>query len=324
MYKAEELNNLISTAIRGISMNEAPAELYEPISYTLSLGGKRMRPVLTLMACDLFGGKVQNTINAAIGIEIFHNFTLLHDDIMDQAPLRRGQPTVHEKWDQNVAILSGDTMFALAYRHVALTSADHLPQVLKGFTETAIQVCEGQQMDMNYAQSGRVTIPEYLEMIRMKTAVLLACSLKTGAIIAGADAADSDRIYTFGEKIGMAFQLRDDLLDAFGENKKFGKITGGDIAANKKTYLFLRALEMADDETRKSLLGFYKSGYPDRGKKISGVIHIFREMGIQEETSRVIHEYYNSALTLLESVSVPAGRKEILLEYTAGLMERDS
>ncbi|MEI7982215.1 MAG: polyprenyl synthetase family protein [Bacteroidota bacterium] len=245
MHSLESIQQRISTAFSSAQFLNEPVKLYEPITYTLGQGGKRIRPVLVLLACDLFGGDPEKAVFPAMGLEIFHNFTLLHDDIMDNAPLRRGQETVHKKWNDNTAILSGDTMFVLAYEYVAKTDPALLPEVLRLFNDTARKVCEGQQYDMNFETQSNVTIEKYMMMIRLKTAVLIACSLKLGAIIALADPAEAENIYHFGMELGLAFQLQDDYLDAFGDTTVFGKEIGGDIITNKKTFLFLKAFEVA-------------------------------------------------------------------------------
>ena len=248
MTPIQDLQLLLDEAFSRIQLPARPADLYDPINYTLGLGGKRLRPLLVLASCQMFGGEIDEAINPAIGIELFHNFTLLHDDIMDQAPLRRGKETVYKKWNPNVAILAGDTMFALANKYMLRTRQQAISQVMELFNQTAIEVCEGQQYDMDYEHQANVSIADYIEMIRLKTAVLLAASLKTGAIIAGAEAADCNYIYQFGINIGLAFQLKDDLLDVYGVQEKFGKVSGGDIIAGKKTYLYLKALETAGSE----------------------------------------------------------------------------
>ncbi|MBN1339171.1 MAG: polyprenyl synthetase family protein [Bacteroidales bacterium] len=323
MYTTEELILKIEIRLAAIPLNKEPDKLYDPISYTLSLGGKRMRPLLTLMACDMFGGNPEDAIEAAIGLELFHNFTLLHDDIMDNAPLRRGRPTVHIKWNPNNAILSGDTMFALAYRCIANTSSRHLKKTLDLFTKTAIEVCEGQQYDMDFELRQDVTIPEYIEMIRLKTAVLPAAALKIGAIVAGANPMDAENIYRFGENIGIAFQLKDDLLDAFGAEELFGKVTGGDIAANKKTFLYLKSIEKANESDRKKLLEYYKTGSDDKDAKVRKVIEIYKKLDIEIITEKEIEQYYQASLGFLNRIPEKTGDKSILYGFIESLMNRD-
>jgi geranylgeranyl diphosphate synthase type II len=266
MITLKEIQNLLDKKFSSLKLDGTPPELYAPISYTVSWSGKRIRPVLLLIACDLFGGNTNIASDSAVGLELFHNFTLIHDDIMDNAPLRRGKPTVFKKWDSNIAILSGDTMFALAYKQVIRTKSPFLKKILDVFTQTAVEVCEGQQMDLNFESVDNVSIEEYLNMIRLKTAVLIGASLKIGALIAGADKKNTDIIYKFGENIGMAFQLQDDYLDAFGDEKQFGKKTGGDIIENKKTYLYLKACEISDKKNLKILNDLYKINSPNRKK----------------------------------------------------------
>ncbi len=312
MHTVSDLQQIISDAFSGIGLEKDPVQLYEPITYTLELGGKRLRPLLTLMSCELFGGDIGKAIEPAMGVEIFHNFTLLHDDIMDRAPLRRGNQTVHEKWDINTAILSGDTMFVIAYEHVAKTDPAILPAVLHLFNDTARKVCEGQQFDMDYETSAHVSIPEYMNMIRLKTAVLLACSLKLGAIIAGAPEADADRIYDLGIELGLAFQLRDDYLDAFGNADKFGKAIGGDIAANKKTFLYIKAFELASGDDQARLAQWFSHPAPEPDRKIREILAIYRELGVPEQTRALIEHHHNRALAILQSFGF-AG------EWSAGL-----
>lgn len=323
MNQVQDLQNRIDEAFRAIELPTDPADLYNPITYTLELGGKRLRPLLVLASCQMFGGEISEAINPAIGIELFHNFTLLHDDIMDKAPLRRGKETVYKKWNSNVAILAGDTMFALANKYMLRTRHQAISQVVELFNQTAIEVCEGQQFDMDYEKRPEVTIPDYLEMIRLKTAVLLAASLKTGAIIAGAGAVDCDYIYQFGINIGLAFQLKDDLLDVYGIQEKFGKVSGGDIIAGKKTYLYLKALESAGAQTQ-AFRKLYESQDLDSKQKVSSVKEIFNQLEIEQHTRKLIDDYYQKALHDLARISLSIEATESLREYTDGLMERES
>ena len=323
MTPIQDLQVLIDDAFSSIQFPAEPADLYNPITYTLGLGGKRLRPLLVLASCQMFGGEITEAINPAIGIELFHNFTLLHDDIMDQAPLRRGKETVYKKWNSNVAILAGDTMFAVANKYMLRTRPQAISQVVELFNQTAIEVCEGQQYDMDYENRANITIADYLEMIRLKTAVLLAASLKTGAIIAGAAAVDCDYIYQFGINIGLAFQLKDDLLDVYGIQEKFGKVSGGDIIAGKKTYLYLKALESAGSQTD-YFRSLYESHDTDSAEKVKRVKEIFSQLNIEMHTRELIEDYYQKALRDLSSISLPEEAMEALSEYTAGLMERES
>lgn len=303
MHTLRDLQNLISEAFSGSRFIHPPAHLYEPINYTLDQGGKRLRPLLVLLSCELFGGKVEEALYPAMGLEIFHNFTLLHDDIMDHAPLRRGKETVHQKWDINTAILSGDTMFVIAYEYVAKTNPRLLPQVLVLFNDTARKVCEGQQYDMDYETAGQVTIDDYMMMIRLKTAVLIGCSLKLGAIIAGAPDADAQKIYDAGIELGMAFQLQDDYLDAFGNVEKFGKTIGGDIATNKKTYLFLKAFEVAGTSQREELHRLFFGTDGNTDLKIKKIIELYRHLGIHDLARHKIEEHHQSALDLIHGLN---------------------
>ncbi len=323
MYKIQELQEIIKKEIANIRFPEQPRALYEPIEYTLDLGGKRLRPLLALMATDLFDGDIKDCIPAAMGIEIFHNFTLLHDDIMDNAPIRRGKPTVYRKWNSNVAILSGDTMFAEAYKAVSLTKPALLPPVLDVFNQTAIEVCEGQQYDMNFETMNQVSIPEYMEMIRLKTAVLIACSLKAGALIAGAKEADLQNIYDFGIHIGLAFQLKDDFLDSFGDEEVFGKKTGGDIFENKKTFLYLKALELAKGKDLEDLKHYYSATDFDFNEKVEAVKKIFLKLGVDKITEERMEEYYKLAISNLENLSPDSEKKSEFVSFARKLIHRD-
>ena len=301
MHSITSLHHRISDAFSNAKFTYDPLQLYQPISYTLDIAGKRLRPLLVLMSCDIFGGDIERAIYPAMGVEIFHNFTLLHDDIMDNAPLRRGNKTVHQKWDINTAILSGDTMFVIAYEHVAKTDPGLLPQVLDLFNDTARKVCEGQQYDMNFETQGNVSIPDYMMMIRLKTAVLIACSLKLGAIIAGTNQADADKIYEFGIELGLAFQLQDDFLDAFGDTRKFGKAIGGDIATNKKTFLFLKAFELAKGDTLINLTNYFFDKEVTGEQKTREIIKIYRDLKIDEVTRLEIESHHQNAMEILKS-----------------------
>jgi len=322
MNLIKDLQTRVDDAFSEIRLPSTPVNLYDPIRYTLGLGGKRMRPLLVLASCQMFGGEISDAINPAIGIELFHNFTLLHDDIMDDAPLRRGKETVYKKWNANIAILAGDTMFALANKFMIRTRPQAISLVVELFNQTAIEVCEGQQYDMDYEHFDHVTIDNYLEMIRLKTAVLLATSLKTGAIVAGADSTDCDFIYQFGINIGLAFQLKDDLLDVYGNQEKFGKVTGGDIISGKKTFLYLKALEAAGSEAD-NFRHLYSSQDLDSRNKIVKVKEVFDRFNIKQLTSTLIEEYYQKALHDLSCISLSGEAMESLREYTAGLMERE-
>jgi geranylgeranyl diphosphate synthase, type II len=323
MNPIQDLQLRIDEAFSAIRFPSAPADLYDPITYTLGLGGKRLRPLLVLASCQMFGGDITDAINPAIGIELFHNFTLLHDDIMDQAPLRRGKESVYKKWNSNVAILAGDTMFAIANKYMLRTRPLAISQVVELFNQTAIEVCEGQQYDMEYEKKPDVSIPEYIEMIRLKTAVLMAASLKTGAIIAGAGTLDCNHIYDFGINIGLAFQLRDDLLDVYGDQEKFGKVSGGDIIAGKKTYLYLKVIESAGSQAE-YFRELYAAHNLSSSEKITKVKEIFNQLNIEQHTHQLIDDYYQKALHDLSSISLSEEAREDLSDYTAGLMEREN
>lgn len=297
-----------------------PVELYEPIDYTLRLGGKRIRPTLLMAANAMFGGSDDTVRGAALGIETFHNFTLLHDDLMDRSPLRRGQPTVYRKWDENTAILSGDTMYALAWRYFLRQPSPRLQEILNCFNETAIEVCEGQQYDMNFERRSDVGIDDYMMMIRKKTAVLLAGALKIGALYAGAPDSEVQKIYDFGIHMGLAFQLQDDLLDGYGDVAVFGKQTGQDIRDNKKTYLPLRAMEMANKDQQIQLAVLFSSKEADdEEKKVKQVMALYDEIGLRDEVKRAIDDEFKKSIRTLDSIQVDEERKTALREMLSTL-----
>lgn len=300
---------------------KAPENLYQPISYILELGGKRLRPVLTLLVCDLFEGNVEEALPAALAVEVFHNFTLIHDDIMDSAMVRRGAPSVHEKWDVNTGILSGDAMLIQSYQFLDSYEYGLYKPLIRLFSQTAIEVCEGQQMDMDFESRTDVRLDEYLQMIRNKTSVLVAAAMKMGAMIAGTSEAIASRIYDFGLHLGVAFQLQDDYLDTFGDSKTFGKKIGGDIAENKKTYLYLIALEKCTSEDAEKLKRIYNSEFPD-SDKVEMVTNIFMEYGVGESTKKAIEAYTNKAFEVLETLNLPAEKKAILQGFGESLMKR--
>lgn len=305
---------------------QPPVELYVPVNYILGLGGKRLRPVMLMLGYYLFDEKVEKSLPAALAVEIFHNFTLLHDDIMDAAPLRRGHPTVHEKYGTNTGILSGDVMLAHAYNYLLQLQIEstRLHSLMAVFTQTAIEVCEGQQMDMNFETRQDVTIAEYLKMIESKTSVLLAAALKMGSLLAGAITADADHLYEFGRYLGIAFQLQDDLLDTFGDADKFGKKAGGDISQNKKTYLYLKALEIASPTLKKELASWYApSPHGDEAEKIKRVTEIFRELNIQAITEQLKEKYKRLALGHLGKVKTLSEKKKTLERFATKLMNRE-
>ncbi len=324
MFTYDQLLTKLKKELQTLSLSGDPKGLYEPINYELSLGGKRLRPVLCLMAYNLYSEEITTAMSAALGIEVFHNFTLLHDDIMDKADMRRGKPTVHNIWNNNTAILSGDAMQILAYQLICKSPVQYLKPLIDIFSKTAMEVCEGQQFDMDYETRDKVTAEEYLDMIRLKTAVLIAASLKIGAILGGASEEDADKLYSFGQNIGLAFQLKDDLLDVYGNPAVFGKNIGGDITSNKKTYLMISALERANGSQLTQLERWIAKEEPARAsEKIAAVTEIYNQIGVKELCEEKMKEYYRNALSDLEKVSIEQSRKEQLREVAASLMDRD-
>jgi geranylgeranyl diphosphate synthase, type II len=297
-----------------------PNNLYDPIDYILNLGGKRLRPILVLMSCDLFGGKSTQALDAALAIEMFHNFTLIHDDIMDSAPLRRGEKTVHKKWNENTAILSGDALMILAYKMFDSYNADTYKPLLQLFNQTALEVCEGQQYDMDFETQNEVSLNQYLKMISYKTSVLIAAAIKMGAIIAKADESDADNIYNFGLNLGVAFQLQDDYLDVFAD-ADFGKQKAGDIIKNKKTFLFIKCLELANDEDKKRLLNLYGKNQ-NSDTKIDEVTALFNKYEIPKVLQNDIERYTHEALKYVQNLFVSDNKKEILKKFSEDLMSR--
>ncbi len=323
MEKYNQFKQMVNDELLKISIAKEPKRLYEPINYIIGLGGKRLRPVLTLAGCDLFGGSPESALPAAIGLEVFHNFTLLHDDIMDKADVRRGKQTVHKKWNSNIAILSGDTMFALAFQQLNLTQSTQKKEMLETFTQTAIEVCEGQQFDMDFESMDYVTIPDYINMIRLKTAVLLGCSLQIGALTAEANPAQAKFIYDFGVNIGIAFQLKDDFLDSFGELEKFGKKIGGDISENKKTFLYLKCLELANADDRDGLTALYSGNQSAPDRKVKEVLQLFDKYDIKSHTINEMEKYFNQATEILDRIKVNKDKKGELQSYAKWLYKRD-
>ena len=300
-----------------------PSSLYEPIQYILKLGGKRLRPVLTLMTAEIFNADYEKSLNAALSIEVFHNFSLVHDDIMDDAPLRRGNKTVHEKWDVNTGILSGDAMLIMAYQLFESYDSHTFRSLIELFSKTALEVCEGQQYDIDFEKRSDVNIPEYLKMIEYKTAVLVAAAMKMGAIIADASETDQNSIYEFGKNLGIAFQLQDDYLDAFGNPETFGKQIGGDIIENKKTFLCIKALQQANKSDQKVLLDLYSLVPNDVEDKIKIIKEIFMSSGASEATKQEIQNYTQKAFNVLENLAVSQEKKNILKQFGEQLMKRN-
>ena len=315
--------DLISTHFELLTFQKEPNNLYEPIRYILSLGGKRLRPVLTLMATEVFDVDSKKALAAATAVEVFHNFSLIHDDIMDDAPLRRGSETVHEKWNINTGILSGDAMLILAYQHFEDYEPKVFMKLAKLFSKTALEVCEGQQYDVDFETRDDVTIPEYLKMIEYKTAVLVGAAMKMGAIVAETSAENANSIYDFGLNLGIAFQLQDDYLDAFGNPETFGKQVGGDIIENKKTYLYLKAIEFASVNEKEQLLHLFSIQPNDNNDKISSVKDIFNQTGASAATQKAIENYTLKALKTLEKMNIESYKKVILKAFAEKLMSRN-
>ena len=324
MLSFKEIQEKIEREIGQLEFDCPPKSLYEPITYILSLGGKRIRPALVLMAYNLYREDVEKVIRPAIGLEVFHNFTLLHDDLMDQADKRRNKPTVHKVWNANTAILSGDAMLIAAYQLIGETAPEHLKEVLDLFTRTALEICGGQQYDMEFESRMDVSEEEYLEMIRLKTAVLLACSLKTGAILGGASREDAENLYRFGINIGLAFQLQDDLLDVYGDTKTFGKNIGGDILCNKKTFLLINALRRAEGEQKAQLEHWIARKDFDAAEKIAAVTNIYNVLDLKELSEAKMQTYYAEGMKNLAALSVSEERLAVLKEVTSRLMFRQS
>ncbi len=323
MTKVDKIQELINDFIDNQNFMGEPSELYAPIEYILRQGGKRMRPTLCLLACELFGGNIEDCMIPAVSAEIFHNFTLVHDDIMDQAPLRRGMETVYHKWNSDIALLSGDTMLIKAFQYVLATKKEYSHEVFAELCKVALEVCEGQQYDLNFETQDDVTLDAYLEMIRLKTAVLLGSVLKIGAIVAGANDKNQKAIYDFGINLGLAFQLQDDILDCYSDVNVFGKMTGGDISDNKKTYLYLKALEVASEEDRNHLLNLFKMPKGRNEEKIQAVLNIYDKYNVKNIVEKLMTEYYEKSLQDLNSVEASEENKEILRDYAAYLYTRN-
>ncbi len=324
MYNSEEILSLVNNYLDNLSYERKPESLYEPIRYVLSIGGKRVRPTLMMLAYQLYKEQPEQILGAACALETYHNFTLLHDDLMDQAPMRRGMPTVHKRWDANTAILSGDQMLVMAFEQMSLSSGDKLTEVTPLFTRTMMEIGEGQQYDMEFESRDDVSEDEYIEMIRLKTSVLLACALKIGAILGGAPKEDADRLYLFGEKLGLAFQLQDDYLDVYGDPKVFGKTIGGDILSNKKTYMLINAYARANDKQREELRKWIHGDNGGRGdEKIAAVTRLYNEIGINNLALSKINSYFEECQDYLNAVSVAEERKAELRAYVAKMMKRD-
>lgn len=322
MINADQILKLVNDYLEQLPYDRRPASLYEPIRYVLSMGGKRIRPVLMLLSYNLFKEDPETILMPACALETYHNYTLLHDDLMDNADLRRGHETVHKKWNANTAILSGDSMLVLAYQRMQQCSSDKMAEVLALFTETALEIGEGQEYDMAFEHRDDVSEEEYIEMIRLKTSVLLACALKIGAILAGASKEDADNLYRFGEQIGLAFQLQDDFLDVYGDTRVFGKAIGGDITSNKKTFMLINALNHANEEQRRQLESWIGATEFDRDEKVAAVTRLYNEIGIDRMAQDKIACYFEQSRKYLQAVSVDESRKAELAAYAQRMMNR--
>ena len=322
-YTASQLLDKVNDYLKNMPYARPPQGLYEPIAYELSLGGKRIRPVLMLMAYNLYQDNVDAILSQAAGLETYHNHTLLHDDVMDKADMRRNKPTVHNVWNENTAILSGDAMLILAYRLMADCPKDKLADVLHVFTETTMEICEGQQWDMEFETRMDVKVEEYIEMIRLKTSVLLAAALKIGAMLGGASDEDAQKLYDFGVKIGLAFQLQDDWLDVYGDPKVFGKNIGGDILCNKKTYMLITALEEANEEQRAALEGWLAAHDYVPAEKIAAVTALYNDIGVGKRCQEKAEALNAEGFGILDSINLPEERKAVLREYACSMLNRN-
>ena len=323
MYSQNELKHMIDKAIVNLAYDDESEKLTAPVKYILSVGGKRIRPVIALMSCNLFTDKIDHAIIPAMGLEVFHNFTLVHDDIMDNASLRRNQPTVHIKWNVNQAILSGDVMAFIANECFMHAGPESMQKVFRAYNKAAVEVCIGQQLDMDFEKATIVTQDNYLRMIELKTAVLIAASARIGALLGNAEEKESDLLYEFGRNLGMAFQIQDDLLDVYGDKEVFGKASGGDIVSNKKTILLVKALEKSSSETRKKLIGLFQETSPNPEEKIRMVTEIYDQLGVKPITESLANDFINTALGYLEKVSVDPERKEELYQTAMSLSGRN-
>ena len=323
MHTFNEYLERVNNAIKAIPYPEQPSHLYEPITYTMDLGGKRLRPVLVLMACEAVGGDINRALTPAIGLEMFHNFTLLHDDVMDKADIRRGKPTVHVKWDDNTAILSGDAMLTMATQLIAQSPADVMPQVMDLYNRTAMEIYEGQQYDVDFEKRSDVTVDEYIEMIRLKTSVLLGCACKMGALIGGADEATAQLFYKVGENLGLAFQLQDDMLDVWGDEATFGKAIGGDIMNNKKTFLLINAMQRATGDHKVELSLWLSSPNASRAVKVPAVTAIYDALDLRSLSLDAINRYNDEALNALNKIAISDEARSEFANFITRLVKRD-
>jgi geranylgeranyl diphosphate synthase type II len=322
MFTFQEILKIIDREIRKIDYPKQPASLYEPVAYLLALKGKKIRPAFTLLVCNLYKEDVEEAFPMALAWEIFHNFTLMHDDVMDKAEVRRGEATVHKKWNENKAILSGDAMLILAYRYVAKSSSENLKELLDLFSETASGICKGQEYDIQFETRLDVTEEEYLEMIRLKTAILLGACLKSGAIIGKAGEKDRDLLYDFGINLGLAFQIQDDLLDVFGDSTVFGKKIGGDILCNKKTYLLISALNISSEKEKEELL-FWLNSKNKKEEKIEAITNLYTQLQVKEKACSKMEYYYRKAIQAFQSLEIAENKKQILMNLAGELMNRE-
>ncbi|MGM9822778.1 MAG: polyprenyl synthetase family protein [Muribaculaceae bacterium] len=323
MHTFNEYLERVNNAIKAIPYPEQPSHLYEPITYTMDLGGKRLRPVLVLMACEAVGGDINRALTPAIGLEMFHNFTLLHDDVMDKADIRRGKPTVHVKWDDNTAILSGDAMLTMATQLIAQAPADVMPQVMDLYNRTAMEIYEGQQYDVDFETRNDVTVDEYIEMIRLKTSVLLGCACKMGALIGGADEATAQLFYKVGENLGLAFQLQDDMLDVWGDEATFGKAIGGDIMNNKKTFLLINAMQRATGDHKVELSLWLSTPNASRAVKVPAVTAIYDALDLRSLSLDAINRYNDEALNALNKIAISDEARSEFANFITRLVKRD-
>ncbi|MFA5848375.1 MAG: polyprenyl synthetase family protein [Bacteroidales bacterium] len=324
MFTLQEIDSIVEKGILTLNLKGEPNELYDPIEYIISIGGKRIRPKMSLMTYNLFSDKIDNSILfPALAMEIFHGFTLIHDDIMDDAPLRRSQITVHKRWNNNIAILSGDVMCIKSYQYISQCPPQYLKKLLAIFSRTAAQVCEGQQIDMNFEAAPYITLDDYIDMIGLKTAVLIACSAKLGAIIAGADDKTADSLYNYGYQLGLAFQIKDDYLDSYGNTQTFGKAIGGDILCNKKTWLMVETIKRADIIEKKELDSIFKDGSLEPKEKISKVLAIYNKLGVKEAAENAVIEYHRKANLSAMETSLTEQQKQQLLSFADSLINRN-
>lgn len=323
MYNRPALKKIVDTSLINLSYNTESGRLTDPVKYVLSIGGKRLRPVLALMACNLYADKIDEAVVPVTGLEIFHNFTLVHDDIMDKASVRRGFPTVHSKWSLNQAILSGDIMAFMTNECFLQSPAHLLAKIFRVFNKAAIEVCVGQQIDMDFEKATIVSHDEYIRMIELKTAVLIAASVKIGALFGGADEKEAENIYEFGRNLGLAFQIQDDILDTYGDMKVFGKVSGGDIVAGKKTFPYVKAMEIATSDQRRKLQELYSSETSDPEVKIRNVTEFYDQLNIRHISENLVGDYLRTALGFLEKSGVPQDRKEEIVQITGSLAGRD-